>query len=109
MAQQYKVKQRGKLLEFLFSNLDGWSKKTIKQRLQGSSVAVNGQVTTKHDFILNVDDIVETQTYEGSFRSKVHSIDLVSGQGKMKMSFMRDSKFKTYMKQLEKIIQNPPE
>ena len=59
MAQQYKVKQRGKLLEFLFSNLDGWSKKTIKQRLQGSSVAVNGQVTTKHDFILNVDDVVE--------------------------------------------------
>ncbi len=59
MAQQYKVKQRGKLLEFLFSNLDGWSKKSIKQRLQGSSVAVNGQVTTKHDFIVNVDDMVE--------------------------------------------------
>ena len=59
MAQQYKVKQRGKLLEFLFSNLDGWSKKKVKQRLQGSSVAVNGQVITKHDFILNVDDMVE--------------------------------------------------
>ncbi len=59
MTQQYKVKQRGKLLEFLFSNLDGWSKKKVKQRLQGSSVAVNGQVTTKHDFILNVDDVVE--------------------------------------------------
>ena len=59
MAQQYKVKQRGKLLEFLFSNLDGWSKKKVKQRLQGSSVAVNGKVTTKHDFILNVDDMVE--------------------------------------------------
>ena len=59
MAQQYKVKQRGKLLEFLFAHLNGWSKKTIKQRLQGSSVAVNGQVTTKHDFILNVDDVVE--------------------------------------------------
>jgi len=59
MAQQYKVKQRGKLLEFLFTNLEGWSKKKVKQRLQGSSVAVNGEVTTKHDFILNVDDIVE--------------------------------------------------
>ena len=59
MAQQYKVKQRGKLLEFLFINLDGWSKKKVKQRLQGSSVAVNGVVTTKHDFILNVDDMVE--------------------------------------------------
>ncbi|MEA3434180.1 MAG: RluA family pseudouridine synthase, partial [Campylobacterota bacterium] len=59
MAQLYKVKQRGKLLEFLFTNLEGWSKKTVKQRLQGSSVAVNGQITTKHSFILNVDDIVE--------------------------------------------------
>lgn len=59
MAQQYKVKQRGKLLEFLFANLNDWSKKKVKQRLQGSSVVVNGIVTTKHDFILNIDDIVE--------------------------------------------------
>ena len=59
MAQQYKVTTRGKLLPFLFKTLEGWSKKTIKQRLQGSSVAVNGVVTTKHDFILNVDDVVE--------------------------------------------------
>jgi 23S rRNA pseudouridine1911/1915/1917 synthase len=59
MAQQYKVKQRGKLLEFLFDNLASWSKKKVKQRLQGSSVAVNGVTTTKHDFILNPDDIVE--------------------------------------------------
>ncbi len=59
MAEKFKVTQRNKLLEFLFSTLTGWSKKKVKQRLQGSSVAVNGQVTTKHDFILNVDDIVE--------------------------------------------------
>jgi len=59
MAQQYKVKQRAKLLEFLFANLNGWSKKKVKQRLQGASVTVNGVSTTKHDFILNVDDVVE--------------------------------------------------
>jgi 23S rRNA pseudouridine1911/1915/1917 synthase len=59
MGQQYKVSQRSKLLPFLFDNLEGWSKKTIKQRLQGSSVAVNGTVTSKHDYILNVDDVVE--------------------------------------------------
>ncbi len=69
MAQQYKVKQRGKLLEFLFSNLDGWSKKTIKQRLQGSSVTVNGTVITKHDFILNVDDVVEVGVIQRSGHS----------------------------------------
>jgi 23S rRNA pseudouridine1911/1915/1917 synthase len=59
MAQQYTVTTRGKLLPFLFEVLDGWSKKTIKQRLQGSSVFVNAQVQTKHDFILNVGDIIE--------------------------------------------------
>ena len=64
MAQQYKVQQRGKLLDFLFSTLTGWSKKKVKQRLQSSSIAVNGQVTTKHDFILNVDDVVEVSVIQ---------------------------------------------
>ena len=59
MAEKFKVKQRTKLLEFLFTSLEGWPKKKVKQRLQGSSVAVNGEVTTKHDFILNIDDVVE--------------------------------------------------
>jgi 23S rRNA pseudouridine1911/1915/1917 synthase len=59
MAQQYKVTVRSKLLPFLFETLEGWSKKSVKQRLQGSSVFVNGQVQTKHDFMLNVEDIVE--------------------------------------------------
>ena len=59
MGQQYKVTQRGKLLPFLFESLEGWSKKTVKQRLQGSSIAVNGVITTKHDFILTENDVVE--------------------------------------------------
>ena len=61
MAQQYKVSTRGKLLPFLFETLagnEGWSKKTVKQRLQGSSIFVNNQVQTKHDYILIPDDIV---------------------------------------------------
>ncbi|MEA1880562.1 MAG: RluA family pseudouridine synthase [Campylobacterota bacterium] len=61
MAQQYKVTSRGKLLPFLFETLtthEGWSKKTVKQRLQGSSIFVNEQVQTKHDYIVNVGDIV---------------------------------------------------
>jgi len=59
MAQQYRVEHRGKLLEFLFAHLDGWSKKGIKQRLKGSSVAVNGVITTKHDHIVDSGDVVE--------------------------------------------------
>jgi 23S rRNA pseudouridine1911/1915/1917 synthase len=62
MAQQYKVTSRGKLLPFLFETLsinEGWSKKTVKQRLQSASIFVNGQVQTKHDYILTPDDVVQ--------------------------------------------------
>ena len=62
MAQQYKVTTRGKLLPFLFETLavnEGWSKKTVKQRLQSSSIHVNGQVQTKHDYILIPNDVVQ--------------------------------------------------
>lgn len=59
MADTFTVKEKSKLLEFLFAHLEGWSKKTIKQRLKGSSVALNGEITTKHDCLLNPGDIVE--------------------------------------------------
>ena len=36
MAEKFKVKEEGKLLEFLFSTLQGWSKKKIKERLKGA-------------------------------------------------------------------------
>lgn len=79
MAQQYKVKQRTKLLEFLFSTLTGWSKKSVKQRLQGSSVAVNGVVTTKHDFILNADDIVEVGVVQkkGTAAQTINKLEII--------------------------------
>jgi 23S rRNA pseudouridine1911/1915/1917 synthase len=69
MAQQYKVEQRAKLLPFLFEALEGWSKKTVKQRLQGASVAVNGVITTKHDFILMENDIVEVGVVQKTGRA----------------------------------------
>jgi 23S rRNA pseudouridine1911/1915/1917 synthase len=59
MADRLTVKQNTKLLEFLFASLPTWPKKTVKQRLQGRSVAVNGTVTTQHDASLQVGDVVE--------------------------------------------------
>jgi 23S rRNA pseudouridine1911/1915/1917 synthase len=58
MAQQYTVTTRAKLLPFLFEHLEGWSKKTVKQRLQGSAIFVNNVVQTKHDYIVIPNDIV---------------------------------------------------
>jgi len=61
MAQQYRVTQSTTLLPFLFETLslkEGWSKKTVKQRLQGASISVNAQVQTKHNTMLHIGDIV---------------------------------------------------
>ena len=61
MAQQYKVTTRSKLLPFLFETLavnEGWSKKTVKQRLQGGTVFVNGIAQTRHDYIVTPNDII---------------------------------------------------
>ena len=59
MAEKFNVKKEGTLLVFLFETLQGWSKKKIKERLKGASVAVNGTVTTQHDFPIQTNDIVE--------------------------------------------------
>ena len=59
MAEQHSVKQEDKLLNFLLTTLHTWSKKKVKERLKSATVAVNGKVTSKHDFALQVDDLVE--------------------------------------------------
>lgn len=59
MAEKFTVTQETTLLPYLFSTLSAWPKKTVKQRLQGRSVAVNGTVTTQHDASLHVGDVVE--------------------------------------------------
>lgn len=64
MAEKFKVTKPTKLLEFLFITLSGWSKKKIKQRLQNSTVTVNGIVTTKHDYPLTQGDIVQIDALE---------------------------------------------
>jgi 23S rRNA pseudouridine1911/1915/1917 synthase len=72
MSEKLKVKEEGKLLEFLFSTLKGWSKKKIKERLKGSAITVNAETTTKHDFPLTPNDIVEVGVVQK--HSKVTSI-----------------------------------
>jgi 23S rRNA pseudouridine1911/1915/1917 synthase len=59
MAEKLTVGQESSLLDFLFASLDGWSKKTIKQRLQNKHIYVNQENITKHNFLLKQGDIVE--------------------------------------------------
>jgi 23S rRNA pseudouridine1911/1915/1917 synthase len=77
MTEKFIVKERSKLLEFLFNHLTGWSKKTIKQRLQGSSVAVNGEINTKHDFALNVDDVVEVGVVKKASSHTLQKLEII--------------------------------
>jgi len=58
MAQQYQVTEQSMLLAFLFAHLEEWPKKRVKQRLQGAGISVNGEVQTRHDFMLSPNDIV---------------------------------------------------
>ncbi len=78
MAEKFKVEQEGTLLIFLFDRLKGWSKKKIKERLKMASVAVNGEVTTKHDFPLSEDDIVEVGVIQKRASSKtIKSLEIL--------------------------------
>jgi len=73
MAEKFIVKENGKLLEFLFSTLNGWSKKTVKQRLKSATVAVNGEYTTKHDFSIRVDDVVTIGVIQKTSLQTLHA------------------------------------
>ena len=77
MAEKFTVKENGKLLEFLFSNLNGWSKKTVKQRLKSGTVAINGAYSTKHDFPLRVDDVVTIGTIQKNSVETLKTLDIL--------------------------------
>ena len=59
MSEKYAVQEAAGLLAFLHSRLKGWSRNTIKQRLQAGCVHVNGASVARHDHALRVGDVVE--------------------------------------------------
>jgi len=77
MAEQHKVKTEDKLLNFLFTTLHTWSKKKVKERLKSATVAVNGKITTKHDFPLSVDDLVEIGVIQKKSSNPINNLDII--------------------------------
>lgn len=59
MSEKYAVQEAAGLLAFLHSRLKGWSRNTVKQRLQAGCVHVNGASVARHDHALRVGDVVE--------------------------------------------------
>ncbi len=77
MAEKFTVKQEDKLLNFLFSTLNGWSKKKIKERLKSNTVAINGTNTTKFDAPLSVGDIVEVGVAQKKSSAPINSLEIL--------------------------------
>ncbi len=59
MSDRLCATENSGLLAFLQARLKGWSRNTIKQRLQAGCVSVNGVVVTRHDHGLAAGDEVE--------------------------------------------------
>ena len=59
MAEKLHVEKPSGLLAFLNARLEGWSRKTVKQRLQSGCVRVNGETVARHDHALAAGDVVE--------------------------------------------------
>jgi len=58
MSDRLTVKANTTLIPFLIAQLQGWSRSTIKQRLKGGCVSVNGEQVTRHDHELLTGDRV---------------------------------------------------
>lgn len=59
MPDKLVVEEDSRLLEYLLANLQGWSRRNVKLRLQKGCVCVNGKCTTKHDYGLVAGDKIE--------------------------------------------------
>lgn len=59
MSDKLYVKEAAGLLGFLNSQLEGWARNKIKQRLQTGCISVNGITVTQHNYALNIGDLVE--------------------------------------------------
>ncbi len=58
-----KVKYDSMLLTYLVKELSGKSRNNIKSLLKYRQVIVNGKVVTKHDYLLNVGDVIEISKF----------------------------------------------
>lgn len=59
MSERLQVKEPTGLMLFLSTQLQGWARSKIKQRLQSGCVSVNGTTITQHDYALQDGDLVE--------------------------------------------------
>ena len=64
MSDRLTVKANTTLIPFLTTKLQGWSRSTIKQRLNNGCIRVNGEQVTRHDHDLLVGDQVIVEAFD---------------------------------------------
>lgn len=69
---EFVVKKEEELLQFLYNNLDKYTKKEIKNLLIHGSVLVDSHVVTKHNYLLKNNQIVKINIY-----NKSKNIDII--------------------------------
>lgn len=76
MSERLRVNEATSLLAFLNTQLKGWARNKIKQRLKAGCVFVNSQPTMQYDYELKVGDAVEVRaaiknTHGGTSRLEI--------------------------------------
>lgn len=77
MSDKLKVTEPNGLLKFLIANLHGWTRNKIKQRLVSNAITVNGQVITKHDYLLEMGDDIEILASTKKVRSSFDRLEII--------------------------------
>ena len=77
MSDRLRVNQASGLLTFLNSQLKGWSRNKIKQRLKTGCVVVNGQSIMQHDHELKADDHVEILAAKKNIQHGVSRLEIL--------------------------------
>ncbi|MCL1057988.1 MULTISPECIES: RluA family pseudouridine synthase [Shewanella] len=77
MSERLRVKQASPLLSFLTTELKGWSRSKIKQRLTTGCIIVNGQPIMRHDHEINVGDDVEVRATGKNVQLKVSRLEIL--------------------------------
>ena len=81
MSDRLTVKANTTLLPFLSTQLKGWSRNTIKQRLKGGCIRVNGEQTTRHDHDLLAGDQVTVEASARGATSVRSQLDILYNDG----------------------------
>jgi 23S rRNA pseudouridine1911/1915/1917 synthase len=77
MSDRLRVSEAADLLTFLNTQLKGWTRNKIKQRLKAGCVCVNGLPIMKHDHELKVGDDVEVRAAAKSIQSGTSRLEIL--------------------------------